>query len=191
MYNIIHDLLSGYRATPDTLLVLLQNYSHEPHTTTPGREEEWSVVEVICHLRDTEDVSLQRTADAVSECLLGQIKCFTLSADPITKRSCGFHLRSRVLGTASRSIFRKRRILALVSVAHENADCMLRQVAFHGASSALGKYPNSVIAVLLQVVGRSAATHISGIDIEAHRAAQCLGIGHRLRPCIRPEVWIL
>jgi hypothetical protein len=61
MYNVIQDLLDAYRATPETLQALLRNYSHERAVPTRGGEEDWSVVEVICHLRDSEEASLQRT----------------------------------------------------------------------------------------------------------------------------------
>jgi DinB superfamily len=61
MYNTIQDLLDAYRSTPETLQTLLRNYSYEPSVTPHGREEDWLVVEVICHLRDSEEASLQRT----------------------------------------------------------------------------------------------------------------------------------
>jgi uncharacterized damage-inducible protein DinB len=61
MYNTIRDLLSAYRATPETLQALLRHYSRQPVIIKNNREEEWSVVEVICHMRDTEEASLRRT----------------------------------------------------------------------------------------------------------------------------------
>jgi hypothetical protein len=61
MYNTIQDLLNAYRSTPETLQALLRNYSPKKVTTPGVREEEWSVVEVICHLRDSEEASLTRT----------------------------------------------------------------------------------------------------------------------------------
>ena len=61
MYNTIRDLLGAYQATPETLQALLRNYLDEQGPVTSDREEEWSVVEVICHLRDTEEASLKRT----------------------------------------------------------------------------------------------------------------------------------
>ena len=61
MYNTIQDLLDAYRATPETLQALLRDYSPERSATVKGGEEDWSVVEVICHLRDSEEASLQRT----------------------------------------------------------------------------------------------------------------------------------
>jgi len=61
MYNTIQDLLDAYRATPETLQALLRDYLPERAATPRGGEEDWSVVEVICHLRDSEEASLQRT----------------------------------------------------------------------------------------------------------------------------------
>jgi UDP-glucose 4-epimerase len=61
MYNTIQDLLDAYRATPETIRALLHNYSHEQAATARGGDEGWSVVEVICHLRDSEEASLERT----------------------------------------------------------------------------------------------------------------------------------
>lgn len=61
MYNIISDLLTAYRSTPETLKALLRDYSPKIIVTPKNVEDEWSVVEVICHLRDTEDASLTRT----------------------------------------------------------------------------------------------------------------------------------
>jgi uncharacterized damage-inducible protein DinB len=61
MFNTIDDLLSAYRATPETLQTLLRYYSTERTTTASAGEEGWSVVEVICHLRDSEEASLTRT----------------------------------------------------------------------------------------------------------------------------------
>ena len=61
MYNTIQDLLDAYRATPETLQALLRDYSPERSATVKSGEEDWSVVEVICHLRDSEEASLQRT----------------------------------------------------------------------------------------------------------------------------------
>jgi len=61
MYNTIQDLLDAYRATPETLQALLRHYSPERSATTSDGDEDWSVVEVICHLRDSEASSLHRT----------------------------------------------------------------------------------------------------------------------------------
>jgi uncharacterized damage-inducible protein DinB len=61
MFNAIHDLLTAYRATPETLQTLLRYYSQAKVVRVGGGEEGWSVAEVICHLRDSEEASLKRT----------------------------------------------------------------------------------------------------------------------------------
>jgi hypothetical protein len=60
MYNLHKDLINALRATPDTLTALLTGISHEQARSATGGDENWSVVEVLCHLRDTEDFSIQR-----------------------------------------------------------------------------------------------------------------------------------
>jgi uncharacterized damage-inducible protein DinB len=60
MYNTTQDLLDAYRATPDTLTSLLQNVSQEQATAARGGDENWSVIEVLCHLRDAEERNLER-----------------------------------------------------------------------------------------------------------------------------------
>lgn len=60
MYNTTQDLLDAYRATPDTLTRLLQNVSQEQARAARGGDENWSVIEVLCHLRDAEERDLER-----------------------------------------------------------------------------------------------------------------------------------
>lgn len=60
MYNTIQDLLNAFQATPDTLNGLLKNISQEQARTARGGDENWSVVEVLCHLRDAEERNLER-----------------------------------------------------------------------------------------------------------------------------------
>ena len=60
MYNTTQDLLDAYRATPDTLTRLLKNVSHEQARAARGGDEGWSVIEVLCHLRDAEERNLER-----------------------------------------------------------------------------------------------------------------------------------
>jgi len=61
MYDLHQELLSALRATPDTLAGLLVGISEDQARSAKGGDENWSVVEVICHLRDAEEISLQRT----------------------------------------------------------------------------------------------------------------------------------
>jgi hypothetical protein len=61
MYAAIQDLLNAYRSTPETLQALLRTAVPVQAVATDQGEAGWSVVEVICHLRDSEEASLQRT----------------------------------------------------------------------------------------------------------------------------------
>ncbi len=63
MFDTIHDLLSAYRSTPETLQTLLRLSSLETinSSATGSGEAGWSVVEVVCHLRDSEEACLTRT----------------------------------------------------------------------------------------------------------------------------------
>ena len=71
MYNLTHDLLDALQATPEVLEALLAGCTQEQATSARGGDEGWSVVEVVCHLRDAEEQALARlhlmrdTADPV------------------------------------------------------------------------------------------------------------------------------
>jgi hypothetical protein len=60
MYDTINDLLEAFRATPEILTALLDNVSQEQAQSAKGGDEGWSVVEVVCHLRDAEEIAVQR-----------------------------------------------------------------------------------------------------------------------------------
>lgn len=60
MYNTTRDLLDAFKATPETLTLLLAGVSQEQAKAAKGGDEGWSVVEVLCHLRDGEEIGLQR-----------------------------------------------------------------------------------------------------------------------------------
>lgn len=60
MYNIAQDLLDALRATPEVLEALLDGCTQEQATAARGGDEGWSVVEVVCHLRDAEEEALSR-----------------------------------------------------------------------------------------------------------------------------------
>jgi hypothetical protein len=60
MYNQTRDLLDALRVTPDTLTGLLAGVTQERARVAKGGEEGWSVIEVLCHLRDAEEYGLQR-----------------------------------------------------------------------------------------------------------------------------------
>ena len=60
MYNIPRDLVDALRATPDLLRGLLAGYTEEQAQAARGGDEGWSVVEVVCHLRDAEERAVER-----------------------------------------------------------------------------------------------------------------------------------
>jgi hypothetical protein len=60
MYNSTRDMLDAFQATPDVLRKLLEDVSQEQAQFAKGGDEDWSVVEVLCHLRDAEEFALNR-----------------------------------------------------------------------------------------------------------------------------------
>ena len=60
MYNSIRDMLDAFQATPDVLGNLLEGVTQEQAQSAIGGDEGWSIVEVICHLRDAEEFALNR-----------------------------------------------------------------------------------------------------------------------------------
>jgi hypothetical protein len=60
MYNSTRDLLDAFKATPETLAALLAGVSQKRARSAKGGDEGWSVVEVLCHLRDAAEIGLQR-----------------------------------------------------------------------------------------------------------------------------------
>jgi hypothetical protein len=62
MYDSEHDMLDAFKAMPATLAFLLEGISQEQALSAKGGDEGWSIVEVVCHLRDAEGFALQRDA---------------------------------------------------------------------------------------------------------------------------------
>ena len=60
MYNSAQDMLDAFQVTPDVLRNLLEGVSQEQAQSAKGGDEGWSVVEVLCHLRDAEEFALNR-----------------------------------------------------------------------------------------------------------------------------------
>ncbi len=60
MYDQHRELIEALNSTPETLKGLLSQVAVEQARSAKGGDENWSVVEVICHLRDAEEISLQR-----------------------------------------------------------------------------------------------------------------------------------
>jgi hypothetical protein len=54
------ELIAALKSTPETLHGLLTQMTVEQARSAKGGDENWSVVEVICHLRDAEEISLGR-----------------------------------------------------------------------------------------------------------------------------------
>ncbi len=60
MQDIYDYHVDALRATPSVLEALLRDCTQERAQSAQGGEEEWSVLQIICHLRDNEDHLLQR-----------------------------------------------------------------------------------------------------------------------------------
>ena len=60
MYNSTKDMLDALRVTPDTLTGLLAGVTQTQAQKAKGGDEGWSVVEVLCHLRDASEYAIQR-----------------------------------------------------------------------------------------------------------------------------------
>jgi hypothetical protein len=60
MYDSPQDLLEALRATPIIATTLVQACTDEQGRSARGGDEGWSVVEVLCHLRDAEEEALAR-----------------------------------------------------------------------------------------------------------------------------------
>lgn len=60
MYESTRELIEALQATPDTLAAVIRDITPEQAQTARGGDENWSIIEVICHLRDTEEHSHHR-----------------------------------------------------------------------------------------------------------------------------------
>ena len=60
MYDVTKDLLDGFKAAPDIFRALLGGVTQEQAQGARGGDEDWSIVEVVCHLRDAEERALER-----------------------------------------------------------------------------------------------------------------------------------
>jgi|SRR5687767_3396831 len=60
MYDIPKDLLDAYKAAPDIYRALLADCTQEEAANARGGDEGWSVIEVMCHMRDAEERAWER-----------------------------------------------------------------------------------------------------------------------------------
>ena len=60
MQDTFNYLVDALRATPTVLDVLLHGYTQEQAQAVRDGDENWSVVELVCHLRDNEECVLER-----------------------------------------------------------------------------------------------------------------------------------
>ncbi len=60
MYNVPQDVLDAYEKLPDILTGLLRDFPEDVLRNAGGGDENWSVLEVLCHLRDAEQFALAR-----------------------------------------------------------------------------------------------------------------------------------
>jgi len=60
MYDVPSESLTTLRATPAILRRLLAGLSQERAATLRGGDEGWSILEVVCHLRDAEERAIER-----------------------------------------------------------------------------------------------------------------------------------
>jgi DinB family protein len=58
--DISKDLLDAFRAAPEVFEGLLRGVTQEQAQASRGGDENWSVVEVLCHLRDAEERGIER-----------------------------------------------------------------------------------------------------------------------------------
>src|SRR6478609_3498471 len=60
MYDICKDLLDAYASSADVLPKLLEGVTDEQAQAARGGDEDWSIIEVLCHMRDAEQRALER-----------------------------------------------------------------------------------------------------------------------------------
>jgi hypothetical protein len=60
MYDVHRELIETLAATPETLAGLLRGVDEAQARSAVGGDENWSVIEVVCHLRDGEEIGLAR-----------------------------------------------------------------------------------------------------------------------------------
>src|SRR5688500_1044315 len=61
------DILDALRAGPEIFSAILVGRTDDDLRAARGGDENWSVVEVLCHLRDAEERALERTRAMLKE----------------------------------------------------------------------------------------------------------------------------
>jgi hypothetical protein len=67
MYDIPKDMLDAMRSTEDVYRKLLEGVTQEHAQSSRGGDEGWTIVEVLCHLRDAEERSVERARKMATE----------------------------------------------------------------------------------------------------------------------------
>ena len=67
MYDIPGDLLDGLRSAEPVYRKLLEGVTQEQAQAARGGDEGWTIVEVLCHLRDTEERAVERARRMATE----------------------------------------------------------------------------------------------------------------------------
>jgi hypothetical protein len=60
MYDTARETIEALSATPDVLARLLRGVTQPQAQAARGGDENWSVVQVVCHLRDAEEIAYGR-----------------------------------------------------------------------------------------------------------------------------------
>ncbi len=60
MYNTAQEIVDAHRATLEIYPALLADCTEEQARAARGGDEGWSIVEVMCHMRDAEGIALMR-----------------------------------------------------------------------------------------------------------------------------------
>jgi hypothetical protein len=67
MYDIPKDMLDALRSTESVYRKLLEGVTQEQAQSARGGDEGWSIVEVLCHLRDAEERAVLRARKMANE----------------------------------------------------------------------------------------------------------------------------
>jgi hypothetical protein len=67
MYDIPGDMLDAMRSTESVYRKLLEGVSQEQAQSARGGDEGWTIVEVLCHLRDAEERAVIRARQMAAE----------------------------------------------------------------------------------------------------------------------------